>query len=167
MIAAAMAERERLDPRFIPLQRVVGQIFTAGLSLAAFIGILVTTPFQSAPILVGVLLGLAWLVGTIGLSVFSYWWPPREYATTSYVVDADGIEIQNGVYWRAVTTVPRTRVQHTDVAQGPLERRYGLATLVIYTAGTEHAKVELPGLAFDNAMRIRDLLLPKGTPDAV
>ena len=66
-----------------------------------------------------------------------------------------------------MTNVPRSRVQHTDVAQGPLERRYGLGTLVIYTAGTEHAKVALPGLAYADALRIRDQLLPREGADAV
>ena len=45
-----------------------------------------------------------------------------------------------------MTNVPRSRVQHTDVSQGPLERNHGLGTLVVYTAGTDHAKVELGGL---------------------
>jgi membrane protein YdbS with pleckstrin-like domain len=51
-------------------------------------------------------------------------------------------------------------VQHIDVAQGPLERRYGLATLSIYTAGTEYARVDLPGLTYARAVDIRDRLLP-------
>ena len=60
--------------------------------------------------------------------------------------------------WRSVTHVPRSRVQHTDVSQGPLERRYGLGTLVVYTAGTDHARVSLPGLAWETALALRDEL---------
>ncbi len=74
-----------------------------------------------------------------------YWWAEREYRHTFYRLDAQGIEIRRGVYWRVVINVPRSRVQHTDVSQGPVERRYGLGTLVIYTAGTDHAKVDLAG----------------------
>ena len=58
--------------------------------------------------------------------------------------------------WRKVINVPRSRVQHTDVSQGPLERGHGLGTLVIYTAGTDHARVDLPGLDHATALRIRD-----------
>ena len=72
-----------------------------------------------------------------------------------------------GVYWRTITNVPRSRVQHTDVSQGPLERRFGLGTLVIYTAGTSHSKVNVSGLAFDVARRIRAHLLPDDQSDAV
>lgn len=56
--------------------------------------------------------------------------------------------------------MPRSRVQHTDVSQDPIERGFGLGTLVIYTAGTDHARVDLSGLEQATALRIRDYLLP-------
>ena len=66
-----------------------------------------------------------------------------------------------------VTNVPRSRVQHTDVSQGPLERRYGVGTLVIHTAGTDDAVVTQRGLTHGTALAIRDHLLPREGPDAV
>jgi membrane protein YdbS with pleckstrin-like domain len=71
------------------------------------------------------------------------------------------------VIWRAVSNVPRSRVQHTDVAQGPLDRKYGLGKLIIYTAGTQHSRVELPGLEHQTALAIRDHLLPRQAADVV
>ena len=94
-------------------------------------------------------------------------WPAIAYRFSSYRIDEAGIEIRHGVYWRTLTNVPRSRVQHTDVSQGPFERRYGLGTLVIYTAGTAHSKVNLSGLDFDVARRIRAHLLPDDQSDAV
>jgi membrane protein YdbS with pleckstrin-like domain len=67
--------------------------------------------------------------------------------------------IQRGVLWRTETRVPRTRIQHTDVSQGPLERSFGLATLVVHTAGTRFAVVDLPGLLTSDAEALRDALL--------
>ena len=58
-------------------------------------------------------------------------------------------------------------MQHTDVSQGPLERRFGLATLVVHTAGTAHASVELPGLQHAVAIEVRDFLVTAGRGDAV
>jgi membrane protein YdbS with pleckstrin-like domain len=52
--------------------------------------------------------------------------------------------------------VPFGRVQHIDVTQGPLERRFGLGTLVLHTAGTRSGAVGLPGLLFEEAGQIRD-----------
>jgi membrane protein YdbS with pleckstrin-like domain len=89
------------------------------------------------------------------------------YRHASYRVDELGIEIRRGVFWRTVVNVPRSRVQHTDVSQGPLERRYGLGTLAIYTAGTDHARVGLAGLEHGRALAIRSHLLPAGGGDAV
>jgi len=49
-------------------------------------------------------------------------------------------------------------VQHLDLKRGPLQRRYGLATLVIHTAGTRHSVVSIGGLDADDAERLRDQL---------
>ena len=62
---------------------------------------------------------------------------------------------------RIRTVVPFGRVQHIDVAQGPIERSFGLATLILHTAGTRGASVPLPGLLFDEAERMRDRIRVK------
>ena len=49
----------------------------------------------------------------------------------------------------------------------PIERSFGLGTLVIFTAGTEHARVQLHGLDHGVALRIRDHLLSSGGGDDV
>jgi membrane protein YdbS with pleckstrin-like domain len=50
-------------------------------------------------------------------------------------------------------------VQHTDVHSGPLDRRWGLADLTVFTAGTEAAAIRLPGLPVERALALRDALL--------
>lgn len=165
-VIADGVERQ-LDPRYIPLQRVVGQIVTACLSIGALIGVIVSALSASLALVWVLLLLVLWLVATIGLAWVSHRWPEWEYQRTSYRVDSQGMEIKTGVFWRHVINVPRSRVQHTDVTQGPLQRRYGLGTLLIHTAGTEHAEVTLPGLAHETALQIRDHLLPRADPDAV
>jgi membrane protein YdbS with pleckstrin-like domain len=158
---------ERLDPRVIPLQQITGSIFFAVIGAGSFV-------FLAIRMLTGRMSGwwaiaqlLVWLV----LMLLAIWhairWPARAYEHTAFRVDDQGIEIRKGVYWRVVINVPRSRVQHIDVSQGPIERRYELGTLVIYTAGTEHAKVELEGLEHGRALAIREQLLPSGASDAV
>jgi membrane protein YdbS with pleckstrin-like domain len=161
--ASADGQIHSLDPRIIPLQRITGSLFIAAIaggSLGFFVIRILTarTPaWWLAVWLVLVLLG-AW---------HALRWPPIAYEHTSFRVDDQGIEIHRGVYWRVVINVPRSRVQHIDVSQGPIERRYGLGTLVIYTAGTDHAKVELEGLEHGRALAIREHLMPAGAADAV
>ena len=156
-----------LDPRVIPLQQITGSIFIGAIAFGsliflAFRILTARTPFWLFALQVGVWMTLVLL----GLW-HAYRWPKRAYHVTFYRVDDQGMEIRKGVYWRVVINVPRSRVQHIDVSQGPLERRYGLGTLVIYTAGTEHAKVEVEGLEHGRALRIREHLLPSGAGDAV
>jgi len=64
-------------------------------------------------------------------------------------------------------TVPRSRIQHTDVSQGPLQRPFGLATLTVHTAGTQFAAVPLSGLAKEVAEAIRDQLIGGVEDDGV
>lgn len=156
----------RLDPRAISFHRVVGWIVTAVISgvLAIAAGILAAT---GAPYWVKLLVASAWLPMTLALAWLGHRWPEVEHRHLSYTVDALGIEIRRGVWWRQEVHVPRSRVQHTDVSQGPLERHFGLGTLRIYTAGTQHAQVELGGLAHETALQVRDHLLSSRGDDAV
>ena len=117
---------------------------------------------------VGVLLLLgAWLVASLALTALLLWWPAVSYRHTFYEVAEAGIRIRRGVVWRTASSVPRSRVQHTDVSQGPVQRAFGLATLVIYTAGTHNASISLGGLSRETALAIRDHLIVGGHDDAV
>lgn len=149
-----------LDPRVMRLDRIVGGIVTAAISLSQLIALAVIFFVADLPGWALALLGLFWIALTLALAWSSYRWPEVEHRHRSYKVDERGIEIRRGVLWRRAIQVPRSRVQHTDVSQGPIERGFGLGTLVIYTAGTEHARVDLPGLEHGTALRIRDYLLP-------
>ena len=154
-----------LDPRYVRLERVAGFVLAGILAVAALGGLAALATAASTTTIVT--LAGAWLAGTIALCWFAWAWPAKEYRHAGYALGSDMIEICRGVLWRHRYRVPRSRVQHTDVAQGPLERRYGLATLVLHTAGTKHARVELAGLAHETALALRDQLLPRAEPDAV
>jgi len=156
----------QLDPRWITVQRVHSAIFIVILAAVSFAGVL-SVWAASGILILGLLLLPLWLVAIGALAWHLQRWPAIAYRHTSYRVDDDGVEIHRGVYWRTLTSVPRSRIQHTDVSQGPLERRHGLGTLVVYTAGTQHSEVKLPGLEFSIAQRIRTHLLPRDQGDAV
>jgi len=151
----------------VPLQQIVGAIVTAVLSFAALVSVVIAV-FAAALPGWAALAGLAlWAVGTALLAWWSFRWPAIDYRHASYIVFDDGLEIRRGVWWKTVVNVPRSRVQHIDVSQGPLERQYGLGTLAVYTAGTDHSQVNLPGLAHETALAVRDHLLPREGDDAV
>lgn len=88
-------------------------------------------------------------------------WPRIAHRHKSWSLSELGIHLTQGVIWRATTSVPRARVQHTDVGQGPLQRRFGVSTLSVHTAGSDQAQVNLGGLNYDDAIAVRDFLILK------
>jgi membrane protein YdbS with pleckstrin-like domain len=111
------------------------------------------------------LLALAGLALALVLAVTRYahlYWQRFRHAEIE-----DGLLIESGVWWRKCTLVPRSRVQHTDVKHGPLERRLGLATLLVHTAATRHMAVTVPGLSEAEAEALRHSLLERGGDDAL
>jgi uncharacterized protein len=166
---ASAADRYRqLDPRAIPFQRTVAAIFAAVVAVGSGFLAVVQLPDDGVPSATDIAVtALLWLAGNALFTWHTQRWQAIDYRHTWYRLDDRGIEIRRGVFWREVVNVPRSRVQHTDVSQGPLERRYGLGTLVVYTAGTDHAKVTLSGLSHDVALDIREQLMPDRGTDAV
>ena len=85
-------------------------------------------------------------------------WPTLRYRCWRWEVEDDRVVIQRGVVWRTRSVIPRVRIQHVDTRSSPLQRWLGLASLVIYTAGTRGADAEIPGLATETAERLREQL---------
>jgi membrane protein YdbS with pleckstrin-like domain len=106
------------------------------------------------------------LILAAGLTL-SWVWPEAYYRRLRFGIDASGIAIERGIFWRSRIAVPRARIQHTDVSQGPLQRRFGVGTLKLYTAGSRYTKIELPGLAHAEAIALRDALLAQSGDSGV
>lgn len=87
--------------------------------------------------------------------------PGRRYRAWGYREEEDELHVRSGLFTRVRTLVPFGRVQHIDVAHGPIERRFGLATLILHTAGTRGAAVPLPGLRHGDAEAMRDRIRAK------
>lgn len=90
------------------------------------------------------------------------WGLGRErWRRTRWKLDERGLSVQRGLVWRSEVLVPRTRVQHLDLERGPIERRFGLATLVVHTAGTRMNALRQHGFLDADAVALRDALLPE------
>lgn len=87
------------------------------------------------------------------------WWLPRQrYRYWRYALRPEELVLERGVLVRVRTIVPLRRVQHLDIAQDLLEREFGLASIVLHTAGTRHSAVVLPGLRLEQAERLREAI---------
>ncbi len=90
------------------------------------------------------------------LALFVLLRPFRIWSRIGYRLSSDQIQIQRGNVWRVDTIMPFSRVQHIDIAEGPMERLFGLASLVMHSAGTHNSVVTLPGLKRTDAQDLRD-----------
>lgn len=158
--------RQRLDPRSVTAGRLGGWTVTLVLSAVAGSGVLATLIGTGAPLISWIGTGLLATLLFGSLAAASHFGPKVRHATTWVHLDDDGLEYEHGWKWRHHVSVPRSRIQHTDVTQGPYERRFGLATLVVYTAGTEHASISIEGLSHETALALRDALLSRGAAAA-
>ncbi|GAA0477205.1 hypothetical protein GCM10009096_18850 [Parasphingorhabdus litoris] len=84
--------------------------------------------------------------------------PERIYRRWGYDMGDEQLRVLRGFLWRTDTIVPFNRIQHIDVAQGPLQRMFGLSTLIVHTAGTHNSIVTLPGLSTPDAEAMRDTI---------
>jgi len=80
------------------------------------------------------------------------------YRIWTYEVREDALYLERGVLTRVRTVVPYVRIQHVDASRGPVERSIGLASSVVYTAGTRGADVTIPGLTSERADDLQERL---------
>jgi len=155
----------RLDPRYVACARCAGLAAAGGLALLAPPGLLVYWLGTDASALRLLVLAASCTL-LVALCAWLAWaFPPLKYRHLSWRLSRTGLEIRRGVCFRHRISVPRDRVQHTDVTRGPLERRFGLATLIVHTAGSHDSQVPLEGLRHEDALEVRDFLLGAGGGD--
>lgn len=81
------------------------------------------------------------------------------FSYMSYAIRERDISYKSGWLWKSMTTIPFNRVQHCDIKQGILDRRFGLSKLTIYTAGGQNTDLEIPGLLPDTAEKLKAFIL--------
>jgi membrane protein YdbS with pleckstrin-like domain len=59
------------------------------------------------------------------------------------------------------TIIPYNRVQHVTMHEGILSRKFGLATVEIFTAGGINSDIKVPGIEKEHAEKIKQLLVGK------
>jgi membrane protein YdbS with pleckstrin-like domain len=161
-----LGEPQGLDPA-VRSYWVVGSVFTA-IPLTAVVAIValtlngLVTPLPVGPIVAAVFL-LAIVLGGVR-SVL-------RYRSWEYVVREESLYLSRGVVTQVQTVVPYVRVQHIDTRRSALERVFGLASLVVYTAGSRGADVTVPGLTPERASalqsRLKRLAIESEEEDAV
>lgn len=122
-----------LPSLFLPL---VGVLFVGGFSTESF----------------------GWAAGGILISLV---YSVVRWATFTYSIVGDRLELTRALISRSVRTIPLERVRGVDISTPPLHRLLGLAVLRIDTGahGGDKQEGELDGLVTSDAERLRALLL--------
>lgn len=90
------------------------------------------------------------LIGEVYFVVYLF--PLIKWKRWRYEVREQEIELKHGIFIVTSTLVPMIRVQHVDTVQGPILRKYELATVTVSTAATTH---EIPALELEEAEELR------------
>lgn len=140
----------RLDPRAKTLWRAEAALGAVPLLAAAVLAAWLAGRIEFVPDWVGpalVAAALAWVVWDVGAS------PTVRWRLWRYEIGPDEVDLQRGWFTQVRTIVPMARIQHVDTRRGPIERRLGLATVVLYTAAGASA---IPALDDADAAAARD-----------
>lgn len=95
----------------------------------------------------------------------SYVTIPIGYRRRAYALRTRDITYQKGWLFKSMITLPFNRIQHTEVSQGPIERKFRLATLKIFTAGGSSSDLAIPGLDQETAQELREFIAGKAALD--
>ena len=155
---------QSLDPRAIKLWRL-NYLITFGIFLLILLGVAVSIGLAAPAARIWMALGWGTLA-TICLW-FCFWFPRRYYQSWRWRLDAKVLELRHGRLVERTRLIPLARLQHVDLERGPMERMFGLASLVIHTAGTHASSTTIPGLEAAAAAQLRDHLVEIGGDDAV
>jgi membrane protein YdbS with pleckstrin-like domain len=141
---------ERLDPRAKTLWRITGILGALPLLAGGAFVSWTLLRVVEVPFLVRILPFLAALALFAALAVVM---PDLRWRRWRYEIREGEVDLQQGIVWVSRTLVPLARIQHVDTRQGPLQRRFGLATVVFYTAAGAN---RIPELSAPVAARVRD-----------
>lgn len=96
---------------------------------------------------------IAALISGLSTYLFVFLFPKIRFRRWRYEIFEQEIYIQHGILIVSRTLIPMIRVQHVDTTQGPILKKFQLATVTISTAATTH---EIPALLEKDASDLRD-----------
>lgn len=89
----------------------------------------------------------------------SWWLVHKSFNYRGYALRQHDVAVQHGWLLHHKQFVPFNRVQNCSISIGPLERRYGLAALRLFTAAADGADLRIAGLTQTDAENLRAFIL--------
>lgn len=156
IVAPLGPDDERLDPRVVTywiLSGLISILFLGAIAAGALYAFREQLPGGLERWVVGVIVVFGLLL------VWQFVHPPLNYRRWRFRLDDRLLQVRWGVLVHEEKAIPMSRLQHIDLVRGPLERMFGLATLIVFTAGSEAATFRVPGLLPEHAEVLRDRIV--------
>lgn len=93
------------------------------------------------------------------LMSFCSWFAFAATRAIGYAIRDHDIIVRSGLLWKKEVIQPLKRVQHVEVTRGPIDKRYGLANVQLFSAGTSMSTFRIPGIEDALAEKIRQYVL--------
>lgn len=148
-------ELKRISPDYLKVLRI--ELLISSLIVLIIISVLIYFIDELQKPLWTTLIGAVWLF----LSVLQYFIQKKAFEATGFVIRDRDIIYRSGWLTRKLRTCPFNRVQHSSVSSGPLERKFHLATLILYTAGTDASDLRISGLQESEAVMLKEWINKK------
>lgn len=103
--------------------------------------------------------GIWWICTALWVSLFLtgyLFYLPIRYRKLAFVIAGNQMSVYSGVFYTREKSIPLDHIQFTVISRNPLERLFGLSTLVAVAAG---GRVVLPGLRLQDATSLADILV--------
>ena len=144
---------QQMHPRYARRMQVERALVVAGLAIVNLaVNLFVGNPLTNMTLL---------LIPLFVLAVPLLVWPLISVPRRGYVVRDKDIVFKSGIIWRSITAIPFNRVQHVETSNTPLDRKFDLANLQIFTAGGSGGDLRISGLRTDTAEQLRIYILDK------
>ncbi|MEJ7838833.1 MAG: PH domain-containing protein [Thermomicrobiales bacterium] len=118
------------------------------------------------PIVAAIAIGItlwrdsSWLWPSLVIGVFlllaitsTFLSPNIRYRQWRYEIRESEVDLKHGILTQTRQLVPMSRIQHVDTRRGPLQRRFGLSSVILFTAA---GAIEIPALSVEIAADVRD-----------
>ena len=108
---------------------------------------------------------IVWIVsifaGWLLLTITYFFFQTKAFHIKGYALRDKDLVYREGYFVQRVSVCPFNRIQHSSVSTSFLERKYGLATIIFYTAGTDDADLRIPGLKAEDANAVKEWVTQK------
>lgn len=149
---------KKIEPSYLKVLRFQWMIVTLVLIAVASFLIFLNPKFQTSTVM-GLITGVVLVISGLYLFLIQ-----QSFYFRAYAIRQHDILYRHGWIVKHTEACPFNRIQHCSVNSGPLERKYGLASLTLFTAASSVGDLKISGLPESTANMLREFIMKKIVP---